>query len=439
MNEAELRSWNPDINGLCNNVHDKVNQTICVSNPRGDYTVPSNGPGTSPAPVPDNLAPNTTTNCSIYHEVQGGEDCSRLETKYSISLKDFIFLNPMVWENCTNLWVNTTYCVSPVGNIKDYPGYSPPAPSYEFCPGDTDQVPFKDPLASWKKHKSVIPIANKTRTDCWQYGWWNNTNVSLPSVADVAWLYNVNMDLFLEWNPDLSKDGGMKPSASYCVSLGKPRHTTWVPPSPRALDEDKNCSAWFAAGSDCKSQLKLLRLDLQDFFKWNPSVGEDCSSYVSGTYYCRGVSTQTEGDDGNESTTALTKSTTPTSPPVPSTKTSHSQTAAPTQTSQVNISPDGTCAGKDSYTCKGSQFGDCCSSSNYCGSTSGFCGGGCQPKFGTCDEGSDKISPDGTCGGDKGYTCEGSAFGSCCSQYGYCGKAADNCGGGCQKTYGTCG
>ena len=29
------------------------------------------------------------------------------------------------------------------------------------------------------------------------------------------------------------------------------------------------------------------------------------------------------------------------------------------------------------------------------------------------------ISPDGTCGGNTGYTCASSAFGDCCSIYGY--------------------
>lgn len=31
----------------------------------------------------------------------------------------------------------------------------------------------------------------------------------------------------------------------------------------------------------------------------------------------------------------------------------------------------------------------------------------------------DTISPDGSCGGETGYTCEDSAFGNCCSIYGY--------------------
>jgi hypothetical protein len=30
-----------------------------------------------------------------------------------------------------------------------------------------------------------------------------------------------------------------------------------------------------------------------------------------------------------------------------------------------------------------------------------------------------KVSPDGSCGGKKGYTCAGSAFGNCCSKYNY--------------------
>ncbi|GAQ03109.1 chitin deacetylase ARB_04768 [Aspergillus lentulus] len=46
------------------------------------------------------------------------------------------------------------------------------------------------------------------------------------------------------------------------------------------------------------------------------------------------------------------------------------------------ISPDGKC-GKD-YTCAGSSFGPCCSSSDYCGTSNLHCGFGCQPEAGNC-------------------------------------------------------
>jgi hypothetical protein len=49
-----------------------------------------------------------------------------------------------------------------------------------------------------------------------------------------------------------------------------------------------------------------------------------------------------------------------------------------------------------------------------------------------------KVSPDGSCGGHKGYTCLGSWSGDCCSQYGYCGDSNPYCGSGCQEEFGNC-
>eukprot|EP00271_Cylindrocystis_brebissonii_P020597 TRINITY_DN688_c0_g2_i6.p1 TRINITY_DN688_c0_g2~~TRINITY_DN688_c0_g2_i6.p1 ORF type:complete len:552 (+),score=32.12 TRINITY_DN688_c0_g2_i6:224-1657(+) len=67
----------------------------------------------------------------------------------------------------------------------------------------------------------------------------------------------------------------------------------------------------------------------------------------------------------------------------------------------------------------------CCSQYGYCGSTSAYCGTGCNPKGGTCPS-------TGKCG-------SGSNCGSlCCSQYGYCGSTSAYCGTGCQPSGGTC-
>lgn len=50
-----------------------------------------------------------------------------------------------------------------------------------------------------------------------------------------------------------------------------------------------------------------------------------------------------------------------------------------------------------------------------------------------------KVSPDGTCGGTAAdWTCAGSAFGQCCSEYGFCGEAERFCGTGCQAAFGRC-
>ncbi|KAH7117300.1 hypothetical protein EDB81DRAFT_952826 [Dactylonectria macrodidyma] len=103
-----------------------------------------------------------------------------------------------------------------------------------------------------------------------------------------------------------------------------------------------------------------------------------------------------------------------------------------------DISTDGDCGTKNGKTCKGSTFGDCCSSSGFCGATSGHCSAGCQSGFGTCSTGAGDISTDGSCG-KNGKTCTGSTFGDCCSSSGFCGGATDHCGAGCQASFGTCG
>jgi hypothetical protein len=96
-------------------------------------------------------------------------------------------------------------------------------------------------------------------------------------------------------------------------------------------------------------------------------------------------------------------------------------------------SPDGTCGSGTGYTCEGSRFGECCSEYGYCGSGKDYCVTHCDAAFGLC-----KISPDGTCGGDAGYSCSGSQFGSCCSKFGYCGSGDDYCTGNCDAGFGDC-
>lgn len=116
-----------------------------------------------------------------------------------------------------------------------------------------------------------------------------------------------------------------------------------------------------------------------------------------------------------------------------------------TQTSQAastTVSKDRTCGGQNGYNCKGSSWGSCCSRYGYCGSDADYCGTGCQPVFGDCS--STRIirraisSPDGTCGESSGYTCLNSSHGNCCGSSYFCGDTTQYCGLGCQPGFGAC-
>jgi hypothetical protein len=53
-------------------------------------------------------------------------------------------------------------------------------------------------------------------------------------------------------------------------------------------------------------------------------------------------------------------------------------------------------------------------------------------------EGSLIVSPDGTCGGSTGFTCNGGHWGECCSQWGFCGSSTEYCDTSCQSWFGLC-
>ncbi|GJC94983.1 chitin recognition protein [Colletotrichum higginsianum] len=155
------------------------------------------------------------------------------------------------------------------------------------------------------------------------------------------------------------------------------------------------------------------------------------------------------------------------------TRSATGSSSAASSTSTRPVSTNGECGSGNGRQCIGSAFGNCCSQYNFCGSTSGHCGTGCQSAFGTCNAGSSSsagssagsssrsssaaaggsstasstgalptssllASVNGECGGLNGRTCLGTSFGNCCSQYDYCGNSAAHCGTGCKSAFGTC-
>ncbi|GLA29971.1 hypothetical protein M752DRAFT_334546 [Aspergillus phoenicis ATCC 13157] len=149
----------------------------------------------------------------------------------------------------------------------------------------------------------------------------------------------------------------------------------------------------------------------------------------------------TSGDAAAGSTSTIasasrtaTSTTSSTSTTVTSTTTTSAATATATG---LIISPDGTCGGTTGYTCEQSAFGDCCSIWGDCGSTSDYCAASsCDSNAGVCAGG---VSPNGLCGASNNdWTCFNSGFGDCCDTYGYCGSTDDYCGASCDSSYGPC-
>ncbi|RGP63960.1 carbohydrate-binding module family 50 [Fusarium sporotrichioides] len=303
ITRATLRSWNPFINGYCDNISSYINQTICVSNSLGDYKVLENKDSagfSTPAAVPSNVAPDTNIECGLFHNVTADDNCGTIGLKYRIPLNDLIFLNPMVYQNCTNLWLWISYCVAPVGDLVNYPGYLHDEKEWTIEPQETTQVLMWDMFLG---DSPYIPIANGTREDCRQYFWWNETLAGSPiDCLSAAKGYEIDMEQFLLWNPSLDQNWTetdkywppdnypctISADVSYCMQLASPTPMPYkvAPPSPRAAGEIANCTRWFVAYFSCQSQLGFVRMSMERMYRYNPSLKEDCSGYTLGTYYC---------------------------------------------------------------------------------------------------------------------------------------------------------
>lgn len=201
-----------------------------------------------------------------------------------INLDDFLFLNPELDSNCTNLYLNYSYCelltymtnnhfqfslliysgVQPVGDISTYPGYASLTSSGsngDYTPYVTQFVgtrvswgdlPVATNLTSFTPiaTPSTAPLAKKTRLDCEEYK--DNLYGSVPC----DWLaLGVNLPDFATWNPSLDVyDCMLTNNTRYCTLLGtgydtSKLNTTVSPyvdvPSDAAVNSTPNCYSWY--------------------------------------------------------------------------------------------------------------------------------------------------------------------------------------------------
>ncbi|CAG8379394.1 unnamed protein product [Penicillium salamii] len=175
---------------------------------------------TTTASVPSPTLDGTVSRCGKYYKIGGNEDCATVEKKFGISLSDFVYLNPELFTNCTNLQKNVYYCAQPVGSISTYSGYggttsdeysklsmtSAPAPTYSYGTGG----------------RPSIPIAKDTRKDCAEYAWYGNFKYKAQSRLMNCWslamVWDISPEDFILWNPSMAKNGTLGNSSANASS-----------------------------------------------------------------------------------------------------------------------------------------------------------------------------------------------------------------------------
>lgn len=235
-------------------------------------------------------------------QVQTGDTCGKLSIAYSLTLSDFLFLNPEVYSNCTNLLLGVAYCVFPVGNIATYSGYEPaPTMSITVPPVTFSSVNTANPSTTTHPNPEYkfqqLPIASDTVQGCAFYANYNDnaTDASLNSCSYVAYAYGVDFSDLLTWNPSLSKsetECALQPGYSYCVQ--KTDTTVYIPSDSKCVSVNatevpegtaSNCVCFTevsgydgTVGVECASVADDTSIKLSQLTTWNAWLGSDCDA-----------------------------------------------------------------------------------------------------------------------------------------------------------------
>ncbi|KAF0328369.1 hypothetical protein K4K61_007357 [Colletotrichum sp. SAR11_59] len=349
ITEAQFKSWNPSISYGCANLPRMNGSEVCIDAPGRKFVAPSDTSALPPqtptttAPKPTDAADGSGGSdkpCGRWYSVQQGDYCNLVAVKFAITLADFLFLNPAVNANCTNLFALESYCVAAVGDINTYsgrPGYATITldPSAPFT-----GVPYTErPDATnspYTRLYTALPQATGTRGDCVHYFAGDDYQYDLagsPFASNcelAAHTYNVDPETFGLWNPSLGNvsdsacafEKGVRYCGSWYIEHGDqdaitatttaggedPTNTSPTPPGPTMSGSPANCNKWALVtdGLSCTDMASEAGISLEQFLAWNPAVSSDClTNYWLGEAYCVGVS-----DDGATTTTAAAATTT---------------------------------------------------------------------------------------------------------------------------------
>ncbi|KAH7186909.1 hypothetical protein BKA60DRAFT_613604 [Fusarium oxysporum] len=199
--------------------------------------------------------------------------CENIMAQYFLDINQFYSMNPTIGKDCTGLAMGTWYCVSiwPDGD----------------APGVDDSVPV---ITTTTTTKSGTTGASAT-----------NTASSTPSPIQTGMVLNCNS--FYK-NPAVKTDCSALQSNYYvCIGI-KASQTSVLSPTTKTSTSGgiailtliqagvvKGCKSFYKVkkGDGCWAIANANNIKLDDFYKWNTAVKNDCSALQPDYNVCIGV------------------------------------------------------------------------------------------------------------------------------------------------------
>jgi LysM repeat protein len=227
-------------------------------------------------PVPS----GTIKDCTYFVDANAGDTCASIASDWGITNAQFLNYNPSVKSDCSGLVVGDSYCVEE---------------NYGKGPESTSATPTTSPTTTASSVPS--PTQSNLVSNCQRFYLVKDGDTCGGIVNNY---HEFSLQDFYSWNPSVG-DQCQSLIAGYYVCIGVPGtpttpvttpapKTTGVSPTQTGIASD--CTKYYEAqsGDSCYSIVQSFgEFSQDDFFKWNPSVGSDCSGLYAGYYYCVAV------------------------------------------------------------------------------------------------------------------------------------------------------
>ncbi|KAI1131229.1 LysM domain protein [Nemania abortiva] len=252
---------------------------------------------------PGTPAPGATADCSAWVQDSYGTTCTIIERIYGMTEAQFLSWNPSAGQlgvGC-NLIQGLYYCVevnyTPLTTLTTsatIPTSTTRATSTTTVPGNGISTPS--------------PVQTGIATNCNKFYLVANGD----GCYDIAAAQGITLTDFYAWNPAVGNTCATLLAGYYvCVGVTGSTATTTtttttttkavstttktsgiMTPTPIQTGIAGNCNAFYLvkSGDSCYDIAAAKSISLNDFYAWNPAVGNTCATLISGYYVCVGIS-----------------------------------------------------------------------------------------------------------------------------------------------------
>ncbi|KAJ4158452.1 uncharacterized protein LMH87_008978 [Akanthomyces muscarius] len=230
--------------------------------------------------------PQTVKSCTWFFDNGGSEAvaCANVPAANDCTMEQFLYWNPSIGSNCGNFPINQSYCVEgPALPVSTPPTSTTLVTTTSTNTGNGVQTP--------------TPTQPDMARNCnkFHYIYKGNTCGQITS-------YNgITQEQFARWNPQIGQQcTGLLSDAYACVGvIGEepaPTTTSTAPtgsqtPQPTQPGMVDNCNKfhYIYKGNTCGQITSYNGITQEQFARWNPQIGQQCTGLLADAYACVGV------------------------------------------------------------------------------------------------------------------------------------------------------